>query len=145
MTAEWIVATLEGDIGPGGLFDPERPPNQHLSGAYFELIPASRSLPAIRFHVQNENDVRQAMGGPHRIMVRIDWLIVIVNEGLSVTPLVPLCARLDSLLHEADGGTDDVEVMSSVRVQPFSMLEPDDKGVNYRHVGGMYRTMVKAK
>lgn len=144
-TAEWIRARLENDTGSGGLFDPARPNNQHLSGAYLDIIPEDKDLPAIRYHVQNADDVRQAMGGPHRIMVKIDWLVVIVNEGLSIAPLVPLAARLDSLLHEANGETSDVRVMQSVRLSPFTMTEPDASGLSYRHVGGMYRTHVQAK
>lgn len=144
-TAEWIRARLEDDTGLGGLFDPTWPDAQKLAGAYLDLIPKDKKLPAIRFHVQNPHDVRQAMGGPHRIMVRIDWLVCIVYEGLSVAKLIPLADRLDDLLHEANGETTAVRVMQSVRLHPFTMSESENSGVNYRHVGGIYRTLVQAK
>lgn len=143
--AEWIRTRLEGDTGAGGLFSPAWPAEQALSGAYLDIIPANRPLPAIRFHVQNPHDVRQAMGGPHRIMVRIDWLVCIVFQGLSLAKLVPLADRLDELLHEANGSTATLNVMQSVRLHPFTMSEPEQSGVNYRHVGGLYRTLVQAK
>jgi hypothetical protein len=143
--AEWIVSHLESDTGPGGLFDPTLPADETLSGAYFEVIPGNRPLPAIRFHTQDMHDVRQAMGGPHRIMVSIDWLICVVNEGLRLSQLVLLADRLDDRLHESNGETSTVRVMQCVRIEPFSQTEPEDSGVTYRHVGGIYRTIVQAK
>jgi len=143
--AEWIVTQLESDTGAGGLFDPALPEDSQLSGAYFEVIPEDRSLPAIRFHTQDMHDVRQAMGGPHRIMVSIDWLVAVVNEGLRLTQLVLLADRLDARLHESNGQTSTVRVMQCVRIAPFTQTEVADSGVTYRHVGGLYRTIVQAK
>lgn len=140
-TGEWIVATLEGDTGPGGLFDPARV--YKLSGVYRDLIPPDKKLPAIRFHLQNPLDLRVV--NQERILVRLEWLVVLVNEGLRITPLVSLADRLDTILHKAQGETNGVLVQECTRLEPFHLLEPDDSGVQYRHVGGIYRTMVKAK
>jgi hypothetical protein len=143
---EWIVSRLEGDSGSGGLFDPARLYNGIPfvpSGVYRDLIPPGKKLPAIRFHLQKPYDIRTV--GQTRIMARLEWLIVLVTEGLRITPLLPLCDRMDTLLHEASGETSTVRVLECTRLEPFHLVEPDDSGVQYRHAGGIYRTMVQAK
>ena len=145
-TAEWLVARLEADNGPGGLFDPAYAVNgvpYALSGAYYQVIPESRNLPAIRFSTYYTED--KMVIGADRILVQIDWLIFLVNEGLEVAPLLPLVDRMDTLLHQADGETSTLYVQSCTRLRPWSILEPDDSGVQFRHLGGLYRTMVQSK
>lgn len=137
----WIVATLEGDTGPGGLFDPAR--SEKLSGVFRDAIPSDKDLPAIRFHLQNSADVAEV--GQDRIMARLEWLVVVVREGLGIAPIVPFADRVDTLLHKASGETTAVRVLECTRMHPFHLLEPEDSGVQYRHAGGMYRTMVQAK
>jgi len=138
---EWIVSHLEGDTGVGGLFDPAKP--EPLAGVYRDLIPADKDLPAIRFQLQNPHDVRTV--GQARVLVRLDYLIVVTREGHAVAPLVPLADRVDELLHRANGSTSTLTIYECTRLQPFHLLEPDDSGVQYRHAGGIYRTMVQAK
>ncbi len=142
-TAEWIVSYLEADTGAGGLFDPAR--SYKPSGAYLGVIPPNRALPAVRFHAQTENDVRGATNPSARIMVNIDWLIVMVAEGRELARLVPLVVALDKRLQKANGETSLVRVDTCIRLAPFELTEPADSGVVYRHAGGIYRTVVQAK
>jgi hypothetical protein len=130
-TAEWIVARLEGDPTLAGM----------VSGVYHSLIPADVSLPAVRFHPQSPHDVRGAAKASQRIMTRIDWLVVIVHEGLTIGPVVPIADRLDFLLHDSEGTTSTYRVMSCIRLEPFHLIEVEESGVQYRHVGGIYRTL----
>lgn len=140
---EWIVSTLEGDTGIGGLMAPG---NEMISGAYMDLIPDDRPLPAIRFHVQMPHDVRGAANGAHRIMTRLDWLVAVVREGHGLAPILPIADRVDAVLQEANGETSTIRVLSCVRMEPFELLEPQtESGVRYRHVGGIYRMMVQSK
>ena len=143
LTAEWLVTHLESDTGAGGIFDPARVIKP--SGAYLDVIPQGKALPAIRFHVQSPHDVRGASNASARIMVRIDWMILVVWEGLSVSKMISLIQALDARLHNKNGETARIEVMQCIRLSPFSMPEVGDSGVHYRHSGGMYRTIVKAK
>jgi len=140
-TAEWIVSRLESDTGAGGLFDPAAALKP--TGVYYQLIQEGRELPAIRFHIQDSRDIR--IIGSERILVRLDWYVLLVNEGLEVAPLLPLVDRLDTRLHKASGETSTLRVEACLRINPFSIIEPDDSGVQYRHVGGVYRTMVSSK
>lgn len=139
--AEWFVSTLEGDTGPGGLFDPTR--TFKPSGAYMDVIPTRAPLPAIRFHVQSSNDVRGVKSPSSRIVTNIDWLVVLVSASNAIAPLLPLADRMDYLLHGAQGETSTLRILACIRLEPFSLLEPDDTGVQYRHAGGMYRTMLQ--
>lgn len=127
-TAEWIVSRIEDDT---------------TLEAYFETIPDGKPLPAVRFHVQARNDQR-GLGTPaSRIMTTIDWLVVVVREGLGVAALVPLATALDDALHGKSGSTAAVQVLKCIRVEPFTLLEVLDSGVQYRHAGGLYRTIVQ--
>ena len=124
--AKWIRARI-GNLGGS------------ISGAYLDLIPAEVALPAVRYHVQTPSDKSEVAG--ERILVTIDWLIVVVNKGLSVAAIVPIAAALDVALHQ-QGGVADGYKIDCTRREPFSMIEPDDSGVQYRHAGGIYRTIV---
>jgi hypothetical protein len=109
-----------------------------------DLIPRDKALPAVRASVQSRHDVRGIGDERERIMVRLDWLIVVVREGHLISPMVPLVDALDTALHNTNGSTANIIVLSCVRLETFSLLEPEDSGVMYRHAGGVYRTMVQS-
>lgn len=125
-TAKWIISRVETDMSVE---------------AFLELVPAAAGLPAVRLTVRDRRDVRGVGDQRERILTEIDWLVTVINEGLTVTPLVALADQLDAALHNKSGSVDGVEVMSCLRLEPFSMLEPEDSGVYYRHAGGLYRTI----
>jgi len=110
-----------------------------ISGAFLDLIPEFADLPAVRYHVQNPSDITTVPG--ERVLVNIVWLVVVVRQGLEVAPIVPLAAALDVALHKQNGVADGYRI-ECVRLEPFSMIEPDDSGVQMRHAGGLYRTLV---
>lgn len=128
-TAEWLVSRIE---------------SQASLQAYLDLIPGDVSLPAVRMSVQFRNDVRGVGDERERIMTQLDWLIVVVNEGHLVSPILPHVIALDNAIHNQAGSTANILVLSCVRLEPFSLLEPEDSGVQYRHAGGVYRTMVQS-
>lgn len=124
--AEWIRGRIEADTS---------------LQAYLDVVPTTATLPAVRFSVQERNDVRGVGTPAHRIMTNLNWLVVVVREGHEVAPLVPLADALDAALHDHVGATSSIQVMSCVRLEPFSLLEQEDSGVYYRHAGGLYRTV----
>lgn len=134
----WIVARLEGAVGPGNI-------QALISGAYRDVIPAGKALPAVRFHVQAPHDVRGSARASARIMTMIDWLIVVVNKGAGIAPLVPVADALDQRLHDSNGETSAIEVLQCIRLEPFGLLEVEDSGDHYRHAGGLYRTIARPK
>ena len=129
-TGKWLIAKIAADT---------------TMEAYFGTIPEGAVLPAVRFHAQGQNDVRGATRGAQRILTNIDWLVAIVKEGFGIATLVALADALDAALHEATGQNEGVLVHTCVRLEPFTFLETDDSGVQYRHAGGLYRTIVEAK
>lgn len=130
-TAQWLVSQVEAMAAPA-------------LQAYLDLIPPGVDLPAVRMSVQSREDIRGVGDGRERILTRLDWLIVVVNEGHLVSPILPYVIKLDNQLHNQSGSTSDILVLSCVRLEPFSLLEPEESGVTYRHAGGVYRTMVQA-
>lgn len=127
ITSKWLHSTI-GDLGG------------YISGAFLDLIPQGASLPAVRYNVQLATDTMPIDG--ERILVQIDWLVVVVREGLEVAPLVPIANALDGALHGATGTSDGLRIVCTRR-EPFGMIEPDGKtGAHFRHVGGIYRTVV---
>lgn len=121
--AEWLKSQIE---------------NATTLTAYADLIPANVQLPAVRFQVQGRHDVRGV--GTHRILTELQWLVVVTNEGHSLAPLVPLADDVDQALQEQAGATSSIQVLSCVRLEPFSLLESEDTGMYYRHAGGLYQT-----
>lgn len=136
--AEWLIARLEGAIGPGDI-------QTRISGAYRDVIPEGKTLPAVRFHVQASGDVRGSANASSRIMTRIDWLVVVFRKGYSIAPLVPVADALDQRLHNSNGETAAVEVYQCIRLEPFGLLEVADSGDHYRQAGGIYRTIARPK
>ena len=141
---EWIRTVLMADTGPGGLFDPTA--TEVPSGVYRDPIPPDRQLPAIRFTPIVTQDVRGATAPTARIMVRVDMLIVYVRRGHGIAPLLTQVDRLDSLLHDSEGETDDVQIFKCIRIEPFDVVDSSrDSPEQYRHVGGIYRIHCQAK
>jgi hypothetical protein len=132
---EWLVTTLEGDLTLGGM----------ISGVYKDLIPAGVDLPAVRFTLFGPHDVRGAAAQTQRIMVRLDYIIAVVFQGHGLAGILPVADRLDDLLNEAQGETSTLRVLTCVRLEPFHMIDPEESAVQYRHAGGLYRTLVQAK
>lgn len=115
-----------------------------ISGVFADEIPHEIALPAVRYHVQAPHDVKGVSS--NRIMCRVDYLIVVVKEGHGIASAIPLADRIDALLDEATGENDKIRVMSCTRQEPFTMLEPQtESGVRYRHLGGIYRTLLQSK
>lgn len=138
--AKWLNSVIEGDTGVGGLMYPGA---LMVNGAYMDLIPEDVDLPAIRYHVQTSQHVRGVGPGHNaRIMTNILWLIVVVRQGNEIAPLVPIVSRLDTVLDGKNGSTNLALIQSCVMEQPFNLLETDKSGVQVRHAGGLYRTIL---
>ena len=135
--AGWLENRLTTAAGPGNI-------QTLISGAYLGQIPDEVDLPAVRFTSVLPLDIRGAARASHRIMVQIDWMIVVVTKGLAVAPLVPLANALDLRLDNVNGSTAALSVLSCVRLYPFHLLERTDTGEHFRHAGGVYRTIVQA-
>ena len=130
-TGEWLRQQIEAITGTPLQF-------------YMDQIPIDKDLPAVRASVQSRNDIRGIGDARERIMTQLDWLVVVVHEGHLISPLIPYVVALDNALQNKNGTTSKIIVHSCVRLEPFSILEPEQSGVVYRHAGGVYRTMVQS-
>lgn len=124
--AKWLTSTI-GTLGGT------------VSGAFLDIIPKEALLPAVRYSAAILEDTMPIEGT--RIMTRIEWTVLVVREGLEVAPLVPIANALDAALQGATGTADGLRI-DCTRMRPFEMLELDDDGGQYRHVGGQYLTVI---
>jgi hypothetical protein len=136
-TGEWIKAQLDTAL-IGTVFQTQTIDIK----AYAEVIPEDVDLPAIRFHVQFPKDVMVIAGV--RVMTQIDWLVALVHEGLILSPLIPIVAKIDQALHLQKGSTAGVSVFECTRLGPFTQVSTEPTGTQYRHLGGTYRTLSQA-
>lgn len=130
----WLKAKLEA---APGLDVPD-----DISGAFQGVVPANRSLPAVRFHAQSPGSDVTVINGV-RVWADPLYLVAAVVEG-SPVPLLPLADAIDSALHRASGETSTIRVLSCVREAPYQLTEVSD-GRTFRHAGGMYRIKTQAK
>lgn len=133
---QWLVPLLRDDSTLDGL---------GVTGAYNEVIPEDVALPAIRLSLRDSRDVRVV--GQARVITHCDWLVVVTTQGLSMTAVIPIADRIDTLLHGVDGvrGETATVNLESFRLEPFQLMELEESGIRYRHTGGLYRTIVYAK
>jgi hypothetical protein len=126
---KWLYTVLSGDAQLVGL----------INGRVFDtLAPESAAFPYVVFQYQGGHDVRG--NGPTRVMTNSLYLVKAVGRGGSYASLWPIANRLDELLHAQHGANADGQAWA-VREQPFKLLEVDN-GVQYRHLGGLYRIYV---
>lgn len=117
----WIVGQLDSIAG--------------LNGAWLGRIPASVKLPAARFQLMAPRDVRVVDGVI--VITVVDMLVAAVAEG-GVDELRAPAKALHAALHLQTGTAGDVDVLSCVRISPFTMTEISE-GRTYHHAGGVYR------
>ncbi len=127
---KWLYATLSADATLIPL----------IAGRVYDgIAPSGTTLPYVVFNYQGGYDVRG--NGPIRVMVSGVYLVKAVGQGSSFASLWPIVSRIDTLLHAQHGANADGEAWAA-REQPFKYLEIDE-GVQYRHLGGLYRVWVQ--
>jgi hypothetical protein len=122
----WIRSVVLGDPTIMGM----------VSGAWPEVIPHDATLPAVKYEFISGTDVMVVEGV--RIMTHSIFRIVVTNEGPSPSPIVAAVARLDQLFQKTSGATPTVQILSSVRQEPFHFTEVQNQEI-YTHVGGLYQ------
>ncbi len=130
---EWLWALLRYDATLQGLVG---------GRVYAYAAPEGATLPAVVFQHQAATDVRTGPG-QDRIMVDGLWLVRGVSEGRSFAQLRPVADRIDTLLSGASGTVSDALVLHTVREEPAVLVERQ-AGIEYRHLGGLYRIWSQA-
>jgi hypothetical protein len=110
---------------------------------FADRVPQGETFPAVVHQLQGAADVRTATGDA-RIMVSGLWLVKAIVRSDTFDDAQPIADELDTLLEEASGPAgDDGTVFSSTREAPFRLVEDDEGGPSYRHLGGLYRVFVQ--
>jgi hypothetical protein len=110
--------------------------------AFLDLIPDTHPLPAVRFTFQLRHDVYTVEA--HAPMTRFHVLVVVTIDN-DMTPLATLRGYEQDLhdgLHRASGVVGGCNVLSCVRLGPFTMSEGEAAHM-YRHAGGTYSVLAR--
>lgn len=127
----WLYERLAGDATLSGL----------VGGRIYAFVaPQGTAFPFVVFAHQGGHDVLGV--GPARVMVSLLYQVKAVGQTAAVADLQPVADRIDALLHGASGAVPDGTILACVREQAIEEAEVDD-GVQYRHVGGLYRLIAQ--
>jgi len=128
---QWLYELLAGDQTLAGL----------VSGRiYGYLAPPGAALPLVIYSYQSGHDVRGV--GPTRVMAEATYQVKAVDRGPSFANVKAIADRLDSLLQGASGDVVDGQVLMCVRENQVAYVEVDS-GIQYRHLGGLYRIVAQ--
>lgn len=108
---------------------------------YSYVAPTTATTPYVVFSAQSPGfDV---MGvGTARVMLNCLYQVKVVVQDASFNTAKDAADRIDELLHGATGTPSGGEVLGCVREGPLAYAEISD-GIEYRHLGGLYRIWVQ--
>jgi len=124
---EWIYDTLSADSTLTGLVS---------TRIYDGLAPQGAAFPFVVFNHQGGSDLRGV--GSERVFNNSLYQVKAVTKGGSFSSGATIADRIDALLQAASGTTSDGVILGCVREQAIMLIE-QQSGVEYRHVGGIYR------
>lgn len=125
---EWLYQTLAAAI-PG-------------IGSYSAVAPEGTIPPFIVFSQQAPTDLMTV--GQARIWASFVYLVKVSAPVTSYTPLKTTADAIDAALHGASGTVADGAILDCTRDRPFAMVE-ETGGVQWRHLGGLYRMKVQPR
>lgn len=130
---EWIYETLTGDTTLMAL----------VAGVYDSLVPPSVPLSStvVLFSFQASTDYFGV--GSHRVMADNVYLVRAVAQSASYATVQAAADRIDALLHQVNNQTLDNGLMISCWRESIFKLAETAQGVQYRHLGGMYRVLTQ--
>lgn len=127
----WLVEMLKSDSALMAL----------VSDVYTYPIRASAQLPYVLVSEQALTDLNST--GGNRLWVNGLWVVRAVFESVMWTGNIDVAAnRIDAVLHGKEGAVTGGNVWACVREQPFRLVE-NNGGQTIRHLGGIYRILVK--
>lgn len=132
VTAEkWLVQTLKADGTLMGL----------VTNVYTYPIPPGTDRPYVLISEQASNDLMSL--GVNRVWVNGLWVVRAVFDAAGWTGNLESAAnRIDTVLHGKEGVVSGGNIWACYREQPFRLIE-NNGGQQIRHLGGLYRILVK--
>lgn len=108
---------------------------------YSYVAPATAATPFVVFSAQSPG--YDVMGvGTARVMLNSLYQVKVVVQDASFSTATTAAHRIDALLHGATGAPAGGRVLGCVREGPLAYAEVSD-GIEYRHLGGLYRIWVQ--
>ncbi len=125
---QWMYARLSGDTAL----------NARVDGRIFpDAVPQNETFPAVTFAFQSGTDEYGV--GLSRYWTEMTYIVKATGRADAGTDLEALADRIEAALSGAVVFTTaNGEVFYCFRESPVSYTE-DDGGVEYRHLGGLYR------
>lgn len=123
----WLYSTLSGSATLKTYVD---------TRIYSHVAPAGAATPFVLWSHQSSHDVRGV--GPTRVMASYVYQVKVVGQTGGFGGIADAADELDDLLQGATGTTTDGIVLSCVRESTVAYAEVEN-GVQYRHLGGLYR------
>lgn len=131
--ARWIYGMLSGDPALTEL----------VNGRIFAYrVPEGTPYPCVVFQLQAAQ-LDSKVIGDIRLASRLVLAIKAIGQGADFTAIQPIAKRIDELLEAGSGSNVDGVVVRCVRDMPIEMLEPSDTGIDYAHLGGLYRMTIQ--
>lgn len=131
--ARWIYQTLSADAALRAL----------AGGRIFSYrVPEGSAYPCVVFQLQTPQLDSRAIGDV-RLASRLVLAIKTIGQGADFIAIQPIAARIDELIEAGSGSTVDGVVVCCVRDMPLEYLESSDAGIDYAHLGGLYRLTVQ--
>jgi hypothetical protein len=137
LAEQWLQEVLAGDTGLVALLPKYPGANPSIYGY---VAPDNAPYPVVIYSYHSGSDVYGS--GTARIMSHLVYQVKAVGEGASFSTLGPIADRIDELLHGALGGVTGLSVLSCIREAPVAYAEIEN-GIQYRHLGGLYRLQVR--
>ncbi len=130
--ARWLYGVLSADATLSAL----------VSGRVFAYrVPQGTAFPCVVFQMQAPQLDSKAIGNV-RLASRMVMAVKAIGQGADFIAIQPIASRIDQLLEASSGSNVDGVVVACVRDMPLEMLESSDPGIDYAHLGGLYRLTV---
>lgn len=129
---QWLYSVLANDATLTSALGASR--------IYSTVVPPDGVFPCVLFALQDPRDFLKS--GPYRVWTTALYVVRVIGQTTSYSPLTTAAARLDALLRAASGTVALGTVWGCVRERPYSTFELDSGGKQYRHLGGIYRVWV---
>jgi len=110
--------------------------------AYSVVAPEGAAQPFIVFQQQATSDLMVV--GAARVWASMLYLVKVVGQTTSFTALQPAADLVDAALHAAAGQVGGGTILACTRERAFSLVE-ESNGLQWRHLGGVFRLLVQGQ
>jgi hypothetical protein len=127
----WLYDVIAGDAQMASL----------VSGVYDTVAPPDAVLPFVVVSEAVTPTDTNALPAS-RVLVTGEWQVRVTVEGMSWQPAAAAVQRIDALLQGATAKRADGQILGCARVGTIKYPETNN-GRHYRHLGGIYRVVVR--